>query len=166
MTHENAGPGDQQAARAALEQGDQLYGRGLYAEAAAAYTRAAAADPSDPLVLADLARALARAGDPARALDASARGVLLAPSWALGWVRLAEQLALQQRAQDSHAALRIALRYEPRRAELVDWMRHESGAHLDPQFRSALTQALGEAQLIPPLAASRALAPAQSARPP
>jgi hypothetical protein len=83
--------GDRATARALGVQASQLAARrAAWSEVADAYARAHAADRRDPLILAELASAQMRAGQPARALDSLVEALRLDPRFSGAWMLLAE----------------------------------------------------------------------------
>ncbi|GAA4344989.1 hypothetical protein GCM10023165_28630 [Variovorax defluvii] len=148
----NGQPGNEAAARNALDDGQRALNAFQYQQAAEAFRRAVAADPADPLLHRKLGEAYAALGQTGPATNAYVQALLIDPGSGYAWAMLSHQMALAGNPPDDvWMALRLALLFEPNRQSLVRWIRsNTSNERLGPAYRGVHQRVLQEVAKIPP----------------
>jgi Flp pilus assembly protein TadD len=132
--------GDRRVARDLNDQGLAFWQRQRFAEAAALFRQARAADASDAEIAENLGYALLRSGDVAGAEPVLLEALTLAPDRATAWGSLGLVYAKQGKHREGLACVLTAYRFARDKKRTLDVYSRLARSDEDPKVRAVLTE--------------------------
>ena len=144
--------GDPKAAKELNALGSKLLESGENELAAAIFSKAALADTTDPLILNNLGRALARSNELSKAASASLLAFATEPRRSETWITLATTFARTDNSTSSRAVLMLQTGYrlseKPQEAKaLIQQLASDAPASLDRQLAAAVLPTLASIEM-------------------